>query len=163
MNKIFKVDKKRVILSFLRWQIILELSLLLLTDNLNINKTVRDYQFWWLTCIIIIVGALLDYWEIRRGVVVFKDSKIIDYSENKIGVDVNEFSAIKKTKTTYGNCLGLEYKLPKGIIARQLFQYNFYSTITLQKIITEITTLNSNIELDDTAKQMLAGTFENKL
>ena len=162
-DNIFRVDKKRVIFSFLRWQIALIVGLLLLHDNLNISKTLTDPQFWWLTVMVLVLGVVFDFWEISHGKIKFEGNKIIDYSDDKNGIDLNEFSEIKKAKTVYGSCLGLEYKVPKGNKARVLFQYNFYSTPILQQILKEIKRITPQIELDDTAKQMLAGTFNNRL
>lgn len=159
MNKVFRVDKKRVIYSFLRWQIVMWVGLFLLHDNFQLSVTLKDPQFWWLTVMIILLGLFADFWEIKNGKVVIINGKIIDYSDKKDEIDINEFNAIKKAKTIYGRCLGLEYRIPKGIIERKLFQYHFYSPLTLQKILKEIVNINPQIELDETAQKMLDGTF----
>ena len=162
-NRIYKVDKTRVVLSYFRWQVVMELFLLFLSDNFNLVKTIKDSQFWWLTIMIIFLGLFADFWEIQRGKIKFIDKKIIDFTDNnREGIDLSEFSAIKDAKTIYGRCLGLEYKIPKGITVRKLFQYNFYSNETLQEILQEIVKINPDIELDDMVKKMLLGTFKNK-
>src|SRR3989344_4566684 len=80
MDKTFKVDKKRVIYSFLRWQVAMEIGLLLLHDNFHINQTIKDPQFWWLTVMIVVAGLLFDFWEIRGGKVKFMGSRMLDYT-----------------------------------------------------------------------------------
>src|SRR3989344_1424966 len=135
MNKVFRVDKKIVIYSFLRWQIVMWVGLLLLHDNFQFSETLKDPQFWWLTVMIIALGLLFDFLEIKKGKTVFKGNILFDYSSDKQGIDVNEFSKIHDAKTIYGRSLGLEYKIPKGIIERKLFQYNFYSPQSLQRIL----------------------------
>lgn len=154
---IFKVDKKRVIYSVLRWQIIMELLLLFLRDNFNVIQTLKRAQFWWFSLVIIVIGLLVSYWEINEGKIVFEGNKLFDFAGRKDGVDLNELSEIKKAKTIYGRCLGLEYKVPKGPIARELLQYNYFAPKTLRGILQEIKKINPQIELDDTTKQMLTG------
>jgi hypothetical protein len=155
-EKIFTVDKKRVIFSILRWQVVMIVCLLLLRDNFNVIKTLKTTQFWWLTGAIVILGLLFDFWEIREGKIKFSGSKIIDYSADKKGIDLNEFSEIKKAKTIYGRCLGLEYKVPKGNKARVLLQYNYFPPETLRGILEEIKKINPQIRIDNSVSELIS-------
>jgi len=160
---IIKIDRKRVILAFLRWQVAMELFLLLLHDNFHLNKTVKDSQFWWLTLMIIILGLLFDIWQITHEKIEFIGTKIVHYSESKKEVDLTQISEVKELKTIFSDNLSLEYKNPQGNIHRMLIQYNYYSVAALKRIVSEIIKINPEIRLDNITRLILDGKFKNKL
>ena len=162
-DKVFRVDKKIVIISSLKSISILEIVFLLLKDNFRIMITLKDEQFWIITLIAFMLIFLIDLWTILYDRIEFKGTTITSYFNSTNSGEILDFVSVKQKKTPYTNYLGFEYRQPKGIHMRYLLPYGHYNPKALQAIMQEILKINPNIKLeDDLSKQILDGTYENK-